>query len=57
MAATVWEADDVVQPVLGDRERALARLRVAVEHAVRVDARDPEREEPGSRLDAEAPEL
>ena len=41
---------DVVPLQAGARERPLTRLRVAVQHAVRVDAGEPERHEASARL-------
>jgi hypothetical protein len=45
---------DVVPPEPGLRERTLAGERVAVEHPVRVDAGEAERDEPRARLEPEA---
>src|SRR5207249_10931486 len=44
---------DVVPAEPGPRERAFARLRVPVQHQVRIDARKPERDEPRAWLQAE----
>ncbi len=41
---------DVVPRKTSLRERALARERVPVQHAIRVDAREPERDEPRAGL-------
>src|SRR5207253_2566822 len=44
---------DVVPAEPGTRERAVARLRVPVQHEARIDTCEPERDEPRAWLQAE----